>query len=55
MTIHSRPFGGDDDAHLLADVVTAVATDRRCNYWHVGCVLTTGHAIARLTLCYLAR
>lgn len=44
MTVHSRPFGGDDDARLLADVVTAASTDRRCNDWHVGCVLTTGHA-----------
>ncbi len=36
MTIHSRPFGGDNDARLLVDVVTAAAADRRCNYWHVG-------------------
>src|SRR5437764_14324292 len=35
--IRSRPFGGDDDAHGLADIVTAAtATDPRCSYWHVG-------------------
>ena len=37
MPIHSRPFSGDDDAHVLADIVTAAtATDPRCSYWHVG-------------------
>jgi len=36
MTIRSCPFGGDDDARLLVDIVTAAAPDRRCNYWHVG-------------------
>lgn len=37
MTIHARPFGGDDDAHLLVEIVTAAAAaNPRCGYWHVG-------------------
>lgn len=36
MSTYSRLFEGDDDAHLLVDVVTAAAIDRRCNDWHVG-------------------
>ncbi len=37
MTLHARPFNGDDDAHLLAGIVTraALATPQ-CSYWHVG-------------------
>ena len=37
MAVHARPFGGDDDAHVLTSIVaSAAATSPRCADWHVG-------------------
>ena len=35
--MRARPFNGDDDAKVVADLVAAApARNPRCSYWHVG-------------------